>query len=297
MIQLPEKYKRLYQKLTNFELLQWDESPEKLISSEDIMGDLELKERPRLFLDRFSEERVYRNLQRTNIFKILNERGFDNIKVVLDTKDPYKHIFRAYFDEVNPEKLLCETYLRKKVYIAKPTFKSKIADKTFNLIVIEWLLLQDPTAAFAPHRQPLPGQKHPGLRIGRKVLKIFINLCRALHADGLLNVPEHYHNAAFYGRYFKYFNPITEGYFQAIRRDLIKMGIYKLTWAFEHNCMFEKKSGRDWNWFTDEQILPISNRMKEYFESREYKKQVSKAGKTVTFEINEEKYSKAMGLS
>ena len=289
MIHTSKKYRHIYYKLTNFEL-QRDKPDDKLISNEDILGDLSQKKRPRLFLDFYSEDGVLKALDEYGIFKDLKKRGFKDFVIVLDTKDPYLHKFRAYHEKKKPDHLLCEVYLRKKSFTAKPIFNSSVTGETFTLIVIEWLTLQNPMANFTPHRPQLPGQNYPGLRIGRKVLVIFINMCIRLKTDGLLNIPEHYHNAAFYSRNFSYFNPQTEGHFQAIRRDLGHLGLYKLSWAIEWECLIETTSGEYWKWFTDEQILPVSKKMENYFDSPDYKKQVKKAMDSVQFTIDEEKF-------
>lgn len=290
MIQLSKKYRRIYHKLTNFEL-QRDKPSGRLISDDDILADLTKKERPRLFLDFYSEEGVRKALDEYGIFKDLRKRGFKDFIIILDTRDPYRHKFRAYYEKKKSDHLLCEAYLRKKCFIVKPVFSTIIKDEPFTLIVIEWLTLQDPTSKFTPRRPQLPGQKYPGLRIGRKVLEIFINMCLRLKTDGLLNIPEHYHNATFYSRYFKYFNPQTEGFFQAIQRDLKHWGIYKLSWAIYWECLLETTSGNYWKWFTDEQILPISAKIKHYFNSTEYRSQVKKASQSVRFIIDEQKFN------
>jgi hypothetical protein len=201
MIKLSKKYRHIYHQLTNFELQQ-DKPSNRLISDDDIMADLAKKERSRLFLDFYSEEGVRKALDEYGIFKDLRKRGFKDFIIVLDTKDPYRHMFRAYYEKKKADHLLCEAYLRKKSFIAKPIFESSIIGELFTLIVIEWLMLQDPTAEFTSRRPQLPGQKYPGLRMGRKVLEIFVNMCVRLKTDGLLNIPEHYHNALFYSKYF-----------------------------------------------------------------------------------------------
>ncbi len=288
-VQRSKKYRRVYEQLTNFELQQ-DKLHNRLISDDDIMGDLAQKQRPHLFLDFYSEEGVRKALDHYGIFRDLEKRGFKDFIIKLDTKDPYRHKFRAYYEKQTPDHLLCEVYLRKKTFTAKPIFVSDVAGENFTLIVIEWLMLQDPTAQFAAHRQPLPGQKYPGLRIGRKVLDIFVNMCLRLKTDGLLNIPEHYHNAAFYSRSFNYFNPQTEGYYQAIRRDLSQYGIYHISWAIFWECLIEKNSGEYWKWFTDEQIMPVSEKIVVYFESAEYRKRVQETSDSVRFQIDDQKY-------
>ncbi len=284
---ISKKYRHIYNKLNNFEL-QHDNLGDSLLSQDEIYSDLTRMERPRLFMDFYSEEGVHRALEEYGIFKTLKRRGFKDFIVVLDTTDPYLHKFRAYFNKKDVNNMLCEVYLRKRTFTATPTFNSSIAGEKFTFIVIEWLTLQDPTADFTPHRLPLPGQNHPGLKIGRKVLIIFINMCIRLRTDGLVNIPEHYHNAAFYSRYFTFFNPNTEGYFQAIRRDLGHMGIYNLAWAIDWGLLKEKKSGTYWKWFTDEQILPVSHKLESYFKSKEFRRQAEISSSSVQFTIDEE---------
>ena len=293
MVQLSKKYRNIYKELTNFELKQ-DTSSDRLITDDDILGDLTRKERPRLFLDFYSEQGVNKALVSYGIFKELRKRGFKDFVVVLDTKDPYLHKLRAYHEKKDADHLICEVYVRKKSYVATPTFETSIYGEKLSLIVVEWLTLQNPLASFTPDRAQLPGQKYPGLGIGKKVLEIFVNMCLRLKTDGLLNVPDHYHNATFYGKFFKYFNPQTEGYYQAVKRDLSHFGLYKLAWAIDWGCLIEKKSGEYWKWFTDEQILPVSEKLKKHFQSPGYKSQVKKASESVVFTLDEEKFDTKM---
>ena len=292
---MKKRYRHIYNKLTNFEL-QINDDSDRLISQDDIFGELEKKNRPRLLLNFYSEDGIQRALEEYGIFNSLKKRGFKDFIFCLDTDDPYLHKFRAYFDEKSADHLLCEVYLRKKTMTARPIFKSSIAGEEFTFIVIEWLLLQDPTSPFSPHRPPLPGQKFPGLKIGRKVLNIFMNMCIRLKTDGLINIPEHYHNAAFYSRHFSYFNPETEGYFRAIRRDLANQGLNTITWAMEWDCVVEAKSGNTWKWITDDQILPVSPKMESYFKSKAYKNSVEEYSQKVKFFIDDDEYERKKAL-
>lgn len=293
MVQPPKKYRRIYQQLTNFELQRTTEA-DKLISSEDILADLKDKERPHLFLNFYSEAGIKKALEEYGIFKDLNRRGFHDFIIRVNARDPYRHTLKAYFGKEDNDHLLGELYVRKKFFIAKPVFPTAIAGQKFSMIVIEWLTLQDPTAKFTARRPPLPGQIYPGLKIGRQIVGIFVNMALRLKTDGLLNIPEHYHNAVFYSRQFKYFNPFSEGQFQALQRDLRMAGLYKATWAVELQCVIEKNSGRPWQWFTDEQVLFVGHTLEKYFESQEYLDRVADAFDQYAFEIDEEKLDKRL---
>jgi len=285
MIQQSKKYRRIYQRLTNFELQRTSEA-DKLISADDILGDLRDKERPHLFMNFYSEQGVKTALEQYGVFKDLNKRGFHDFIIKINARDPYRHTLKAYFEQEDPDHLLGELIVRKKYFIAKPIFPTDITGQKFGMIVIEWLTLQDPTAKFTLQRPPLPGQIFPGLRIGRKIVGIFINMSLRLKTDGLLNIPEHYHNAVFYSKLFKYFNPYTEGQFLAMQRDLRMAGLFKAAWAVELDCVIEKKTGKPWKWFTDEQVLFVSKRLEKYFESKEYRARVEEAEQSHEFEID-----------
>lgn len=291
MVQTPKKYRRIYQNLTNFELQRTSEA-DKLISARDILGDLKDKERTHLFLNFYSEEGVRKALDEYGIFKDLNKRGFHNFIIKINARDPYRHTLKAYFQKEYPDHLLGELIVRKKFFIARPIFPSEIAGQKFGMIVIEWLTLQDPTAEFTSKRPPLPGQIYPGLRIGRQIVGIFVNMSLRLKTDGLLNVPEHYHNAVFYSKHFKYFNPYTEGQFLAMQRDLRMAGLFKAAWAVELNCVIEKNTGKTFQWFTDEQVLFVSNRLEKYFESKEYTERTQGSLNSHEFEIDEDKFNR-----
>lgn len=291
MIQTPKKYRKIYQHLTNFEL-QRTSNADLLISSEDILGDLKDKIRPHLFLNFYSEQGIQTALEGYGVFKDLYKRGFKDFIIKINAQDPYLHTLKIYFKEESPDHLLGELYVRKKYFVAKPIFESNITGQKYCMIVIEWLTLQDPTAKFTVRRPPIPGQVYPGLKIARKILNIFVNMALRLKTDGLINIPEHYHNTVFYSKYFKYFNPLTEGQFLAMQRDLRMDGLFKATWAVELDCIIEKKSGKEWQWFTDEQILFVSEKMEKYFHTKEYKERVEEALNSYEFEIDYDKFNR-----
>ncbi|UCE05417.1 MAG: hypothetical protein JSW07_17650, partial [bacterium] len=96
MIQQSKKYRRVYQHLTNFELQRTSEA-DKLISANDILGDLKDKERPHLFLNFYSEEGIKTALEQYGIFRDLNRRGFHDFIIKINARDPYRHTLKAYF--------------------------------------------------------------------------------------------------------------------------------------------------------------------------------------------------------
>lgn len=86
-----------------------------------------------------------------------------------------------------------------------------------KLSVLEWVCMQNPLKEFTTERPPLPGQRHPSLRVARVFLNMLIVLAEKKGRDGLLNIPEYFHNGYLY--YLKgmlFLNPLYHSYFISI---------------------------------------------------------------------------------
>jgi len=288
---LSKKYRHISRRLTNFEL-QHDAADDSFISEQDIFGDLEGETRPRKFLDFYSEQGIKIAMERYGYIKELKRRGFDNVIFKIDTHDPFKHIFRAYFDVEHPSHLLAELFVRKKSFTANPVFQSDIKGEAFKFLYIEWFTMQNPTIPFSPNRQALPSQQHPGLGMAKQALELFIAICARLHCDGIMNIPERYHNAAIYSRRFSYFNPETEGKLIALKRDLRDYSLADISWAFEWKCILSQEKRQVVKWFPDEQILSVRKIIRDYFKSKIYNERVAEAAGRYHFMMDKEKFEK-----
>ena len=289
---LSKKYRYISRRLTNFEL-QHSAEDDLLLSADDIYDDLVGKDRTRKFLDFYSENGIKIALERYGYMKKLKQKGFDNILINIDTTDPYKHIFRLYYDVEQADHVLVELFIRKKSFIAHPVFQSEIKGEVFNFLYIEWFTMQNPTIPFSPERPPLPSQIYPGLGMAKEALELFIVMCARLHCDGLMNIPERYHNAAIYSKRFNYFNPETEGKLLALKRDLHHYSLSDISWAFEWNCILNRSNHQIVRWFTDEQILGVRKSIRDYFKSKTYLKQVEEATHRYQFVMDDKKFDKS----
>src|SRR5690606_28062380 len=89
-----------------------------------------------------------------------------------------------------------------------------------ELLRIEWMLLQNPRASWSAGRAPLPGQRHPGLRMFDDVAILMLLICERLRLDGIVVVPSHYHVAARWHGRMRFWDPRDEGRFRALGRLL-----------------------------------------------------------------------------
>ncbi|KAI8850453.1 hypothetical protein BC829DRAFT_156156 [Chytridium lagenaria] len=142
-----------------------------------------------------------------------------------------------------------------------------------NTTIIEWTCMQNPLATFK--RPPLPGQKFPGLGCGKEFLAAVVHLASVRRRDAVATVPDHFHNAWMYGKSgYEFVSPAFAGYFMAImddlKDDIRKHGIAAISWAF-HNGHVVDKEGVVEVWQPQDQMTPISRRMRAYFRSHGYK--------------------------
>ena len=208
-------------------------------------------------------------LKRHNIFKILNTLGFHNLKLVTDFENPFKQRVAVYSEKILPEYLLGELVTQKKgLDIQSISTEIKIDDH-MNFISLEWLCLQHPLMDFSKDKPRLPGQSFPGLGLGKYILTILYLMNWQLGLNGLINIPEYYHNAAMYSKKFKFIDPHRQGLLKILKSDLQNtFGMATLSWAIDRGFVF--LNGEPFKWFTSPQIIPSNQKLKLYFSSENY---------------------------
>jgi hypothetical protein len=157
--------------------------------------------------------------------------------------------------------------------VAKVQKKLPISDdggqSEVPLLSVEWLLLQDPTASFSLERPQLPGQDHPGLGISEEIQELLVQVCRRLSLEGIYDRPSHYHNAFVTRRTFHFVEPREEGRFLAIGETVAGLPIPEAT-ALVEDPGLVLADGTAVYWTPADHIMPLSDRLRRYFESDAY---------------------------
>ncbi|CAB4394546.1 unnamed protein product [Rhizophagus irregularis] len=272
------------------------------------------------FLEDFTLDDIYHNINKYGIKKELEIKGYKDIVISFDTSDYFVHKlsltdksllnFTSTIKSINGQ-FLINLFIRKKKFIlsdfktyqilrrietfnendeednfiknikyingfgAMEVYKfmeSQLNDK-YSLYLIEWICMQDPCSKFSQNRPQFPGQNYPGLRIGRKVNNMLIDL--AHKGDGLSNIPENFHNAYIYHTQdYTFLNPAFQAYFDclcdSLKNDLKVHGLSAVSWAF-HNGHVKNLNGEIEIWKPEEQVYPISSKLSSYFVSHGYK--------------------------
>lgn len=161
------------------------------ITAEDLYA-LAPRGRSHRVLERFSPLALEVSLERAGLLGALRARGFTHPIVVTDTSSGVGDTIFIYGDEARTE-LLMELRLA----------RSAAVFPGMEVLVAEWLRLQNPRAAFSHEHPRLPGQEHPGLGLLQDVVAWVVLLCEELDLDALVARPGEEHVAALARRHFR----------------------------------------------------------------------------------------------
>jgi|FLOH01.1.fsa_nt_gi hypothetical protein len=281
------KFKYIAKNISAFEI-QSDLSGVDL-SLDDLFHSGKVNQSSPLFLGKYSSSGIDMVNKRFGFYHLARRKGLRNLKITIQTNDPFRHILRVYNNNVIKESnLVFEFIARFQTLIPPSDSELKTKFPEIKVLYIEWLNLQNPIRSFSKTRPPLPGQKFPGLGMGNEILSLFTIMSRHLKVDALLNVPQYYHTALMFSKRFKFFNPYTQGKVQAISKSLwSKYRLAVIAWAADYECIRDLDSGEYFTWKAEQQIVPIHPKLKQYFNSDGYQNLVLETQEKLRFEIDE----------
>ncbi len=243
------------------------------------------------FLGYYSPSGIRYALEKYGFFNIMQEKGFSDLKLTINTDDPYKQRIAIHTEKKDPDHMLGELVVKRRHITIYPPFPSIVYGRNFEVIAVEWLSMQNPGAEFPANKPRLPGQKHPGLGMGEMVMEILVIMCVRLRTAGLLNTPEHFHNAQMYSAQFRHINPAEEGQRIAIARDLLSQySLSQVSWAIDLQCVY--LNDQIFEWHGSDQIIPLDRDLKEYFNSSDYQQAVKLTAEQKQFRLDLSKWLK-----
>jgi hypothetical protein len=240
---------------------------------EDILRGLAGFKGSTLFLGRYSVREVVAVLEKRNFFKEAARRGFLPLEYELDSSAYPLQRLQIFAGTKSPEAIIVDLKIRETEFLPpalEPPIPGLPSIPPLRALALEWLTLQNPLAGFNERRPALPGQAHPGLKLGHKVLDIFVYLARLLHKDALLAFPAYFHNALLFSRYFRFFNPRKEAEVMAIRHAFLHIPFKNLAWAVHLGCL-RRSDGSVYAWTSEVQVYPLNRALRAYFDSRAYR--------------------------
>jgi hypothetical protein len=254
---------RIYRNLSEFDLAYSPSSTDDSHPS----GDITMR-KPALFMGCYSPEGLREVFRNYGLFHYLKRKGYPDAHIVFDKFDAGRERLRVFPGKQQGGDPLVDLVLRREFMPAFNVSADGFPDKPGSFLHVEWLCLQDPQRSYRDLETPLPGQKYPGLGIGWKVMIIIKLLACRLGAAGVYNIPEYYHTARLYHRFFRYRHPELEGRLLAIDRDTFPVHVVDVSWAFLHGLVYRNNQPSTWS--GGAQILPLNQKLKAYFTSADY---------------------------
>lgn len=230
-----------------------------------------------LFLNRLSVDLLYEMMKKVGLIDHLKKIGFYNIKLEIDKDDAQIHYLKIYYDTINPDHLLIDLRVSESRFIPEKKFCEEYNAPMFmDMVVIEWLSAQNPKSDFDTSKPQLPGQSRPGLGSLNYMMELMYIVGEQVVKDGFMDVPDHFHGAVMYAKKFKFFNPSHEAILRAILRDIKGYSLYDMSWGMITGTIIDKITNKPQVYDPSEQIFPVSQRMKEYYNSKKYKEKYKK---------------------
>jgi hypothetical protein len=274
-----------------------DLTPKKviLLEEQELFSELAEKAGTNLFLGKYSINAVLAVLKKRNFFREAQKRGLWPLVSDLDSSEfPPLQRFRIYFHSKNPKNLIVDLKIKEGLYRVKDEIGFHLPLPEFWFLSLDWLTLQNPKQNFAEDKPQLPGQEHPGLSLGKKVLDLFIYLARLNRNDGILAYPAYFHNALLFSRYFYFINPEKKAEVLTLRQTFPKLSFKQLAWIVHYDCM-KKNDGSTYEWRAEELVYPLNRLLMKYFNSKPYKKKFNEIHRKKSFFIDWECFEKKRG--
>lgn len=244
------------------------------LSESDLVGGLGLARPPSQFLGHYSHHALELLLEWTGVLERLRQAGFAHPVLELDLENPGGHTARLWADPDRRE-LLMELRLR--------VDRRTVADMA--LLSLEWLLLQNPRATFTSGRQPLPGQRHPGLGLVPDVMLLLILIADQLDLDGITFVPSHYHLALQARRFLRFVDPRDEGWFRGLQRVVDPLSLADATRLVADGRLRDLDRDEAAAWRPMRMVLPISDRLHDVVGGPDYERLAAATARATRLEL------------
>jgi hypothetical protein len=236
---------------------------------------------PRLFLGRLTTGALRAELEAAGIPAFLAARGFRGVRVDTDLAEGEHRLRVAAADD---GALLVELRLAELATPLPAALRGR-GPENLHVLAILWVALQNPRASFTPERPRLPGQDHPGLGVGRRLYEVLRGWAGAFGKDALLNVPEHYHNALFYAGQFRFLDPVEQGRFEALRRDLAGLGVADASFAIEERRVRDEAADRPFAWDPGAMVAPVGAALGAVLAGAPYRDAVAASREVARFRV------------
>jgi len=294
MTRLFRKYRRIAKSISTLDITSNFDQEE--LTWDDLFGTDGSVNSTGLFLGKYSRDGIRFMIERFGLDRQARHMGIRHLGVEIDTKDPFRHKLLVYNGRHRDrDHIIMEFVARYQNLTPKDVDDEFLYTHPLKVLMIEWLLLQNPKAKFTNRKPRLPGQYHPGLGLGDELLALFTLMGRHLQVDGIINVPEYYHTGLLFSKRFVFLSPYIQAQVTQVAQDLWKK--YRLSviaWASATGSIINSKTDETFDWQPRKQIIPLQAQLRQYFKSDVYQKAGKNLSSDKIYSIDEGKLREAL---
>jgi acetoin utilization deacetylase AcuC-like enzyme len=268
------RFRQIKSQLDPLHLTQSADSSGWELTEEDLVGILPGIPRQTRFLGYFSKVGIELILERFGILEQLRARGFRHPTLHFELDHPLGQTLRIFGDRDRRE-LLVELRVNRSARVVPG----------MEVILVEWLLLQNPRLEFTLSRRRLPGQSHPGLGMLREFFGLLVILAEELQLDGVLFNPAGYHIAALSSRFVAFVRPEHEAVFRALYTALGPLPLDESSRAVDEGRVVDRREGKPVSWGACPMVVPVSERLRSLVASDAYEATVQQTLETLDYAL------------
>ena len=218
------------------------------------------------FLGFYSRLGVERALRAYGIHAALQERGLVPYQVELSSKSAYHSRLEVLLDGAqDDDHRLIDLVAHLRRARSSEIGRSEGEGRVVDVLLIEWLCLQNPRRAFSAERPRLPGQRHPGLGLGYSIHNVILLMARRLGREAVLNVPEHWHLSLRYRRAgYRFVSEEHRIAVEEAERGLAHLRLPAAAWAAERGLVRRVDPDQaPWVYPPHEMVVPMSRSVEQ----------------------------------
>lgn len=213
-------------------------------------------------------------LERQGYLDRLRAKGFKQPAIVTNFDDPSRQSISIYSDADHHLKLVELVLHRERRTIPG-----------FELLAIDWLLLQNPREHFDDRRPRLPGQEHPGLGLFEELVALLIVACERVGLAGLLVTPSQFHLAVQWTRRLRFIDPRAGARLRALREALHGVPLAETGALLRAGRVVDRRTGEPVAYEPAPMVLPLSPELQAVLGAESYPRAMDDAADEFQFEL------------
>jgi len=228
------------------------------LTLEDLMPGHGPSQESRL-LGYYSAQGLELALERHGFLDRIRAKGFKQPTLVCDFNDPSRQSIKIFGDAERGE-LLLELVMH----------RERRAIPGFELLSVDWLLLQNPRERFGDQRPRLPGQQHPGLGLFEELVALLVVACERVGLAGILVTPSQFHLAVQWQRRLRFVEPRAGAHLRALRETLGGLPLAAASEALRAGRVVDRRSGEVCKYDAAPMVLPLSPELQAALDAEGY---------------------------